>query len=106
MKEIDFIEVVSLARVRSIEILRKKGSEYTTSDGDRLGQFFEAGNLSDTNAARALVGMMAKHYSSIVDMAKHPTSYNLKTWREKLDDLRNYTLLLEGVLIDMGVKDE
>jgi len=48
--------------------------------------------------------MASKHISSIAGMVKDPSSYNLKTWREKVTDLRNYTILLDALLIDLEVK--
>lgn len=35
---------------------------------------------------------------------KGPKMYNLKRWREKLNDLRNYTFLLEALLVDLEVE--
>ena len=104
MDEQKFMNIAGRATARSFKILESKGKEYTTEDGDRLGQFKVASGISGSNEAEALLGMMNKHYSSVVDMAKHPKMHNLETWREKLDDIRNYTLLFEGVLIDMEVE--
>jgi len=94
---------VEKAILRSKQILNKKEKEY--SDGrDRLCQFKQVGTLNDIAPTEALWGMASKHISSLASMVKSPTSYNLKQWREKLNDLRNYTLLLDALLIDIGVE--
>jgi hypothetical protein len=37
-------------------------------------------------------------------MSKDPLDYNLRQWREKITDLRNYTFLLDALLVDLEVK--
>lgn len=88
---------------RSKRVLIKKGSEYSGKE-DRLEQFYRAGAAQNINPCEALVGMMAKHFTSVCDLAKDPTMHNLKKWREKTGDLRNYTILLEALLLDIGVE--
>jgi len=89
--------------LRSRRTLAKKEKEY--SEGiDRLDQFKKAGILNNVSPTESLWGMATKHVTSIADMVKDPTSYNLKIWREKLGDLRNYTILCEALLSDLGVK--
>ena len=89
---------------RSKKLLIRKGEEYSTPDGNRLEQFYRAGAAQGITPTEALVGMVTKHFTSIADMAKDPFSYNLKKWREKVTDLRNYTILLDALLIDMEVE--
>lgn len=94
---------VEKAFLRSKQILNKKEKEY--SDGrDRLCQFKIVGTFNDVPPTEALWGMASKHISSIASMVKYPSSYNLKQWREKLNDLRNYTFLLDALLIDLDIK--
>jgi len=89
---------------RSKRVLIKKGIEYATEAGNRLEQFYRAGAAQNITPTAALLGMAMKHVTSIADMAKDPFSYNLKKWREKVTDLRNYTILLDALLIDMEVE--
>ena len=89
--------------LRSKNVLLKKGKEYSTEGGDRLEQFYRAGSAQGTTPTSALVGMVTKHFTSIADMAKRPHDYSLKQWHEKTVDIRNYTLLLEALLIDMEI---
>ena len=74
------------------------------SNSTGLEQFHRAGSAQSINPCEALIGMATKHFTSIADMAKNPTIHTMKKWREKTGDLRNYTILLEALLIDIGVK--
>lgn len=98
-----FMIEVENSHNRSKRVLLKKEKEYS-SGKDRLEQFHRAGAAQDINPAEALVGMMTKHFTSLCDYAKDPTSHNLCQWREKTGDLRNYTILLEALLLDLGVE--
>ena len=89
---------------RSKRLLIKKGSEYATEEGNRLEQFYRAGAAQGVHPTEALIGMAVKHVTSIADMSKSPFSYNLKKWREKVTDLRNYTILLDALLIDLEIE--
>jgi hypothetical protein len=87
---------------RAKEVLDKKASYYA-SDTDRLANFKAAAGAQSINPVQALVGMMTKHYVSVCDMSKDPTKYSLELWNEKLGDLRNYALLCEALIRDIGV---
>lgn len=98
-----FMIEVDKAFARSKQLLIRKEEEY--SEGvDRLDQFHKIAILNTISPAEALWGMASKHITSIATMIKDPKMYNLKRWREKLNDLRNYTFLLEALLIDLEVK--
>lgn len=103
MNNQEFMIEVDKACARSKLTLLKKEKEYS-SGRDRLEQFHRAGAAQNILPTEALCGMMAKHFTSIADMCKDPTLYNQRQWREKVGDLRNYTFLLETLLIDIGVK--
>lgn len=104
MNNENFMIEVEAAFLRSKRVLLRKQEEYA-GEYDRLEQFHRAGAAQNINSAQALIGMAMKHVTSIADMSKHPTLHNLKKWREKLTDLRNYTFLLEALLIDMEKSD-
>ena len=89
--------------LRSKKTLMKKEAEYSQGK-DRLDQFHRAASAEGTNPAEALRGMMTKHFTSICDMCKDPTSHSLRQWNEKLGDLRNYTFLLDALVRDLGAK--
>ena len=97
------MEEVENSYKRSVEVLQEKEKEYA-EEGDRLIQFYNVSMLGDIDPCEALIGMAAKHYSSIAHMVKNPHAYTLSRWDEKITDLRNYTFLLDALLRDMGVK--
>lgn len=98
-----FMIEVDKSFARSKQLLIRKEKEY--SEGvDRLDQFHKVAFLNTVSPTEALWGMASKHVTSVADMVKDPVSYNLKIWREKLTDLRNYTFLLDALLIDLEVK--
>ena len=99
----DFNIEVENACNRSKRLLIKKASEYSEGT-DRLDQFKKVALLNSISPTEALWGMTSKHITSIATMVKDPKMYNLKTWREKVTDLRNYTILLDALLIDLEVK--
>lgn len=104
MKNDEFVTLVEKALRRSNDLLEKKGKQYTTEDGDRLGQFKKAASLlSGGEPIKPLINMAVKHFAKLVDMAAHPHDFTPEEWIEVLDDARNYTLLAEGVLADSGV---
>ncbi len=92
-----FLEETEASR----EVLIEKAKQYA-SKNDRLNNFKEAAGLRSINPAEALMGMLVKHFVSVSDMAKNPTSFSMEGWDEKLRDIRNYTYLLKAVLVDMG----
>lgn len=97
----EFMTEVDASISRSKRVLLKKQTEYTSSNRDRLEQFYRAGAAQAIPATSALVGMMAKHFTSVSDLARRPFEGDLKTWNEKLTDLRNYTFLLDALVRDM-----
>lgn len=99
----DFKELVSAEHTASCDILTSKASEYG-SETDRLSNFKNAAGLRATNSVDSLMGMLVKHFESVSTMAKNPTLYDLKRWDEKLRDIRNYTYLCKGLLIDLEGK--
>jgi len=98
-----FMIEVEKSFLRSKRLLIKKESEYAINS-DRLDQFYRVAAASDLWPTEALLGMTMKHVTSIADMCKDPKMYNLRKWREKITDLRNYTFLLDALLVDMGVE--
>ena len=99
----EFMIEVEKSHLRSKNVLLRKEKEYS-SGRNRLEQFYRAGYAQNISPTEALIGMATKHYTSIADMAKDPTSYNLKKWREKVTDLRNYTYLLDALIVDSEVE--
>lgn len=95
-----FLEEVAKAIERSNALLNVKGKEYGT-ETDRLAQFKVLGILEDRNSAESLFTLMVKHITSVAIMVKNPRLYTKTQWDGKLDDIRNYSLLLDALLTDV-----
>jgi len=105
MKAKDFMKLCDEGHERSRRILLQKAHEYSTPDGDRLTQFYQASELCVMTPTTALVGMAMKHFTSISTMAMNPSEYTIEEWDEKLTDLRNYTYLMDALVRDMRYGD-
>ena len=97
----EFNKVVEdqLERIRSV--LVKKAAEYNLDD-DRLSVFKHAAALSEETPEQALFGFMLKHLISITDLINSKEAYPEELWLEKMTDIHNYLILLQGLLKDTG----
>lgn len=91
-----------LEKVKSI--LLKKAEEYATDD-DRFHNFKVAARagVEETSPEDALWGMALKHHVSVMDMirdSKSGKASSASMINEKIGDLINYLILLEGLLIE------
>lgn len=95
----DFNKVVEdqLERIRNVLI--KKAAEYNLDD-DRLSVFKHAAALSEETPEQALYGFMLKHIISITDLINSKRAYSEELWNEKITDICNYLILLQGLLRD------
>jgi len=85
-------------RLRKIEeILGKKAEEYAKNN-DRYHNFNVAARIGNTTPEKALLGMMMKHFVSVMDLIEDPESATFDLIDEKCGDLINYLILLEGML--------
>lgn len=101
MNTLDFNAIVEdqLDRIRTV--LVKKAAEYNL-DADRLSVFKHAAALSGETPEQALYGFMLKHIISITDMVNSEETYSEELWNEKITDICNYLILLQGLLRDTG----
>lgn len=104
MKASDFNGLVISRMAKCEDVLCKKAEEYSTEE-DRLHNFKIAGRARGCSAVKALDGMMTKHLVSMWDIIEqmdiegnYIPSQELVT--EKLGDVLNYILLLEGLIED------
>lgn len=101
----DFLVVLNQRIKKTVSVLGIKAQEYSSST-DRLHNFKRAGAMQGITPEKALIGMLAKHLVSVMDMiddlAKdqhHP----IPVWDEKLGDAINYLCLLEGLIVERSV---
>ena len=97
----DFNRVVEAQLDRIKNVLVRKAVEYSL-DNDRLSVFKHAAALSEETPEQALYGMMLKHIISVTDMINSKDSYTEELWNEKITDICNYLILLQGLLRDTG----
>ena len=103
----DFNKVVEDQLNRIQNVLIKKAAEYNL-DTDRLSVFKHAAAVSEETPEQALYGFMLKHIISVTDMINSIGTYSDELWNEKITDISNYLILLQGLLRDTGrmsVKD-
>lgn len=96
----EFNNLISETLQEGIEILAKKGVEYSEEYPDRLENFKRAAALQGVTPTAALYGMLAKHSVSLAMMAQNPRpeEYPIAQWKEKILDSINYLLLLLGTV--------
>lgn len=95
----DFNKIVEgqLDRIRNV--LVKKQAEYSL-DTDRLSVFKHGAGISEETPEQVLYGFMLKHIISVTDMINSKGTYSEELWNEKITDICNYLILLQGLLRD------
>lgn len=101
----DFNKVVEGQLNRIQNVLIKKAAEYNL-DTDRLSVFKHAAAVSEETPEQALYGFMLKHIISVTDMINSKGTYSEELWNEKITDICNYLILLQGLLRDTGRMSE
>lgn len=99
----EFNDVVIGQMERCKTMLITKGNEYAPEamsnvEIDRLAHFKKAATLMRTTPKIALMGMLVKHYISIMDMSMDDKDYPVEQWSEKITDSINYLLILRAIV--------
>jgi hypothetical protein len=85
------------------DLLTKKGKEYA-KDADRLIQFKDGVKVNGCKTPeKVLWGMVTKQIMAVRDFInalEAGEEIPMEWWEEKLPDIGNYMLLLEGLVID------
>lgn len=97
-----FGTVVSNRIDKITKVLSQKEEEYAKSN-DRYHNFRVAGRILNCSPERALLGMLIKHFVSVVDIIDSLDNYDKPIVKELIDekigDSINYLILLEGMLL-------
>ncbi len=80
----------------SVQTLGSKGKEYATEDW--LYNFKRAAEIERTTPERALLGMLAKHLVSVLDILEGRLAPTVEVVNEKFGDTINYLILAEAIL--------
>jgi len=93
-------------------VLTHKADVYA-SQADRFSNFKTAARMLECTPEKALEGFMTKHYVALHDFIDTlDTDYpmlHLDEWHEKIGDIINYLLLLEGLVTErwlQGMPDD
>jgi len=99
MTTTDFNELLERKLDESRTVLGIKAREYSYG-GDRLSNFKRAAEMLNTTPEAALLGFVTKHITALYDfVASLPGgSITLEQWAEKTGDIRNYMVLLDGLI--------
>jgi len=102
-----FNDVLNARIYNTKAVLQDKAKEYATQK-NRYHNFDVAARILDCTQEQALQGMMMKHIVSVFDLIDQTESKQTdkKTVDEKIGDLINYLILLEGILIRRAEKEE
>jgi hypothetical protein len=97
----EFNKIVECQLERIKNVLVKKQAEYNLDD-DRLSVFKHGAGISEETPEKVLYGFMLKHIISVTDMINSEGTYSEELWNEKITDICNYLILLQGLLRDTG----
>ena len=97
----EFNKIVESQLDRIKNVLVKKQAEYNL-DTDRLSVFKHGAGISEETPEQVLYGFMLKHIISVTDMINSKGNYTEELWNEKITDICNYLILLQGLLRDTG----
>ena len=98
MNRKEFVKEVVQERLDKItSVLASKADEYAT-DGSAFYNFERAGKVNNESTEEALWGMATKHLVSVIDMVESDETFDHEYIDEKIGDMINYLILLEGIL--------
>jgi hypothetical protein len=99
MTATEFNELLERKLDDSRAVLGVKAAEYSHG-GDRLSNFKRAAEMLNTTPEAALLGFVTKHVTALYDFvgALPDRCMTLEQWSEKTGDIRNYMILLDGLI--------
>ncbi|KKN53844.1 hypothetical protein LCGC14_0598030 [marine sediment metagenome] len=102
-----FDELVERETKRMKDVMCSKSADYS-ADGDKLFNFKLAAELDGISPIEALRGMWLKHRTSLRqgldELVDEKSCRSEKWWIEKLTDDRNYSMLLQALLMEKYFK--
>ena len=106
MNHIDFDNLVERETKRMKDVMCSKSTDYS-ADNDKLFNFKLAAEVDGISPIEALRGMWLKHRTSLrqgLDELIVGKCRPEKWWVEKLTDDRNYSILLQALLVEKYFK--
>lgn len=94
----EFYDKILIPRLDSIQLsLEIKANEYAQNNR-AFHNFEKTASINGVRPEEALWGMASKHLVSIIDMVYSNKSFDDKYIDEKIGDMINYLILLEGMM--------
>lgn len=106
MSNKDFAELMQKTFDSCATISKAKGADYTRGSLDALANFKAAGKDVDVNALKICFIFMNKHYSAITNYIKSNGQSESEPIAERIKDMINYLVLLQGLIIEKENEDK
>lgn len=96
----EFSELMEKTFTDCAKISKSKGADYTKGSEDALANFKEAGKGIGAEPIDVCWIFMNKHYQAITNYVKTRGKSESEPISERIKDLINYLLLLQGIIIE------
>jgi hypothetical protein len=107
----EIFEKIWLDQVQTEKSMLLERAEAYATNGDRLGNFKEGGQLNDCHPLRYGFTLVSKHIIALRDLVKKIESgngnaddYELAKFTEYVTDIRNYAVLLKAIYMEEDSK--
>jgi hypothetical protein len=101
MEKEKFIEESQKRMQKCLEVFERKYVEYSKHNGNTDDDYFYAfksiGNLLKENPEKVAFMYMMKHFQSFIDIIYHNHNVSEEVFDEKVGDLLNYILIINGI---------
>lgn len=96
----NFIKWAKSMQKEENRLMLTKGKEYTVSDDDKFKNFKSVGERMKTTAEAVAMILLLKHIDSIRNYVLYGVESSDETIIGRIQDARNYLLLLGGILTE------
>ncbi len=100
MTNLEFSELMQRTFDDCAKISKAKGADYTKGSQDALANFKEAGAGIGADPLDVCWIFMNKHYQAITNYVKTKGKSESEPIEERIKDLINYLVLLQGLIIE------
>ena len=94
----DFYNLVDSTFKECLEILKKKGEDYTVGSSDALANFKKAGEAIELEPTKIWYIFANKHWQAITNYVRTGGQSESEPIEERIKDMLNYLLLLKGLI--------
>jgi len=96
----EFYELMQKTFSSAEEIAKAKGADYTKGSEDALSNFKEGGKALNIPPEKVCWVFMNKHYQAITNYVKTEGQSESEPISERIKDMINYLVLLQGIIVD------